>query len=168
MQDQVDFILDQWAKERPDLDASVMGVVGRVSRLAKYIDQSLSENFAQHQLNRWEFDVLATLLRSGPPYQLTPKVLLETLMLSSGAMTNRLDRLEDGGYIERCPHPTDRRGVYIKLTDQGFEKINNAIEAHVEHEHHLLDSLTSEEKEQLAQLLRKILLSFGDENQTVN
>lgn len=163
MQDQVDFILDQWGKERPDLDASVMGVVGRVSRLAKYIDQSLTQNFAKHDLNRWEFDVLATLLRSGAPYQLTPKVLLNALMLSSGAMTNRLDRLEDAGYIERSPHPTDRRGVYIKLTDQGFEKINKAIESHVAHEHQLLESLSDNEKGDLALLLKKVLLSFGDQ-----
>lgn len=163
MQDQVDFILAQWAKERPELDPSAMGVVGRVSRLSRYLEQHLQTNFSKFGLNRGEFDVLAALLRSGKPYQLTPTNLLQAMMLSSGAMTNRLDRLETAGLIERISHPTDRRGVFVMLTASGLEKIVPIVESHVENEQNLLASLTDDEQNQLAQLLRKLLLSFGDQ-----
>jgi DNA-binding MarR family transcriptional regulator len=161
-QDQVDSILKQWSGERPDLDASPMGVIGRISRASRYIDQFLQENFARFGLNSGDFDVLATLRRNGAPYQLTPTALFRSMMLSSGAMTNRLDRLEDAGYIERKPHPTDRRGTLVTLTKQGLEVIDLAVVAHVAREQQMLSALTSEEQKVLANLLRKILLSFGD------
>jgi DNA-binding MarR family transcriptional regulator len=161
-QDQVDSILKQWSGERPDLDASPMGVIGRISRASRYIDQFLQENFARFGLNSGDFDVLATLRRNGAPYQLTPTALFRSMMLSSGAMTNRLDRLEDAGYIERKPHPTDRRGTLVTLTKQGLEVIDLAVVAHVAREKQMLSALTSEEQKVLANLLRKILLSFGD------
>ena len=163
MQDQVDFILAQWAEERPEMDASAMGVVGRVSRLSRYLEQHLQKHFAGFGLNRGEFDVLAALLRSGKPYQLTPTNLLEAMMLSSGAMTNRLDRLEMAGLIERISHPTDRRGVFVKLTAEGLDKISPIVISHVANEQKLLSALTTDEQRQLAQLLRKLLLSFGDQ-----
>lgn len=162
-QDQVDFILKQWSNERPDLDPTPMGVIGRISRTSRYIDQFLQENFARFGLNSGEFDVLATLRRAGAPYQLTPTALLSSLMLSSGAMTNRLDRLENAGYIERKPHPTDRRGILVTLTKQGLEVIDLAVVGHIAHEGQILSSLTSDEQKVLANLLRRMLLSFGDD-----
>lgn len=161
-QDQVDVILEQWSRERPDLDPSPMGVIGRISRASRYIDQFLQQNFAQFSLNGGEFDVLATLRRSGAPYQLTPTALFSSLMLSSGAMTNRLDRLENAGYIERQPHPNDRRGTLVTLTTQGLELIDSVVAAHIATEQKILASLTPEEQQVLAGLLRKLLLSFGD------
>jgi DNA-binding MarR family transcriptional regulator len=161
-QDQVDFILEQWSRERPDLDSSPMGVIGRISRASRYIDQFLQKNFAEFGLNSGDFDVLATLRRSGTPYQLTPTALYSSLMLSSGAMTNRLDRLENAGYIERKPHPKDRRGTLVTLTNQGMEVIDMVVASHTTCEQQILSSLTSDEQKVLADLLRKLLLSFGD------
>jgi DNA-binding MarR family transcriptional regulator len=162
-QDQVDAILNQWSQERPDLNPSPMGVIGRISRASRYIEQFLQKNFARFGLNGGEFDVLATLRRNGAPYQLTPTALFKSMMLSSGAMTNRLDRLEKAEYIERKPDPNDRRGALVTLTDRGLELIDLAVAAHITHEQQLLSSLTSEEQKLLADLLRKLLLSFGDD-----
>ena len=162
-QDQVDFILKQWSHERPDLDPSPMGVIGRISRASRYIDKFLQKNFARFGLNSGDFDVLATLRRNGAPYQLTPTGLFISMMLSSGAMTNRLDRLENAGYIERKSHPNDRRGTLVTLTDQGLEVIDLVIATHIAHEKQILSSLTSDEQKGLADLLRKLLLSFGDD-----
>lgn len=162
-QDRVDFILAQWAKERPDLDTSGMSVIGRISRSSRYIDQQLTKNFATFGLNRGEFDVLATLRRYGSSYLMTPSELLSALMLSSGAMTNRLDRLEQSGYIERKAHPEDRRGVRVVLTDEGQAKIDEIVIAHTVFEKEMLSSLTTAEQEQLASLTRKLLLAFGDQ-----
>lgn len=161
-QDQVDFILKQWSRERPDLDTSPMGVIGRISRVSRYTDQFLQKNFAKFGLNSGLFDVLTTLRRSGRPYQLTPTALYSTLMLSSGAMTNRLDRLENAGYIERQPHPQDRRGTLVTLTKQGMEVIDVVVVSHAACEQQILSSLTSEEQKVLADLLPKLLLSFDD------
>ena len=163
--DQVDFILTQWEQARPDLDSSPMGIIGRISRLSRFIDQHLKKNFTKYGLQRGEFDVLATLRRAGEPFQLTPTDLFKSLMLTSGAMTNRLDRLESRGYIERLPDPNDRRGTLVQLTPRGLEIINEALEAHVKLEHSLIAALSTTEKEEMSQLLRKLLISF--ENNTV-
>ena len=162
-QDQVDFILKQWSHERPDLDPSPMGVIGRISRASRYIDKFLQKNFARFGLNSGDFDVLATLRRNGAPYQLTPTALFISMMLSSGAMTNRLDRLENAGYIVRKSHPNDRRGILVTLTDQGLEVIDLVTATHIAHEEQILSSLSSDEQKELADLLRKLLLSFGDD-----
>lgn len=158
--DHVDFILEQWARERPDLDASPMGVIGRTTRAARSLDRGLQEGFRPFDIAGWAFDVLATLRRSGPPFRLTPTKLSDTLMLSSGAMTNRLDHLECAGLIERLPDPTDRRGVLVALTAKGRALIDEAIAAHVANEHRLLAALSPEEQRTLAALLRKLLLSL--------
>jgi DNA-binding MarR family transcriptional regulator len=160
--DAVDRILGQWASERPDLDASPMGIFGRLSRGAKLLDRSLAATFAEFGLNGGEFDVLATLRRSGEPYSLTPTELFRSMMLSSAAMTNRIDRLEERGLVERSPDPDDRRGVRITLTGEGLELVNRAVEAHVAGEGKLLDPLSAEERERLAGLLRKLLVSMED------
>lgn len=158
--DQVDEILRQWKRERPDLDATPMGVIGRISRLALHLDTSLKAVFAKYGLQRGEFDVLATLRRSGKPYQLTPTALFKSVMLTSGAMTNRLDRLEKAGWIIRKADPEDRRSVLVSLTPAGLKLIDKAVEDHVANEHKLLDHLSESEIKTLATSLRRLLIEF--------
>lgn len=160
--DRVDQILAQWQRERPDLDVSPMGIIGRMGRLAKHLERAIQETFSEFGLNVGEFDVLATLRRSGQPYQLSPTELFNTLMVSSGTMTHRIDRLEQAELVKRIPHPNDRRGTLIELTDKGFNVIEEAVEAHVVNEHRVLSVLEESEREALAQLLRKFLVSFEE------
>ncbi len=159
-QDHVDEILTQWQEERPDLDTSPMGIVGRISRLSRGLGSVLKPVFEQHGINTGEFDVLATLRRSGKPYQLTPTQLFKSAMLTSGAMTNRLDRLEKAGLIVREADPNDRRSLTVALTPVGLKLVNKAVEDHVANLHHLLTSLTDKEAAILAGLLRKLMLQF--------
>ena len=160
--DPVDKILAQWRQERPDLDVAPMGVIGRVTRLAKHLEQAIQETFAEFGLTVGEFDVLATLRRSGHPYQLSPTELFNTLMVSSGTMTHRIDRLEQAELVQRIPDIRDRRGTQIKLTDKGFDVIEQAVEAHVVNEHRILSGLNMPEREVLTQLLRKFLVAFEE------
>lgn len=156
----MDEILEQWAREMPELDTSPMGVVGRISRLARVLEKGLAQTFSASGLNGGEFDVLATLRRSGSPYRLTPKRLTEAAMLSSGAMTNRLDRLEKAGLIARRPDPSDRRGTLVSLTAQGKDLMDEVVAEHVKNERQLLDPLDADELSALGALLRKLLLPF--------
>lgn len=158
-QDHVDRVLGQWMAQRPDLDVTPMGVIGRITRMARVVDRSTESVFNQYGLTREGFDVLATLRRSGPPFRLTPTQLFKMLMISSGTMTNRLDRLENAGFICRLPDPSDRRGTLIELTAQGLELVDIAVAAHLANEAQLIASLTSDEQAQLAGLLRKLLLA---------
>ncbi|WP_299493998.1 MarR family transcriptional regulator [uncultured Shewanella sp.] len=158
--DHVDTILTQWAKERPDLDSSPMAVTGRLAKLNHIVSQAQSQVFSEFSLNMGEFDVLATLLRSGSPYSLTPNQLLQTLMLSSGAMTNRVDRLEAKSLVYRQADPNDRRGVLVTLTETGETLINQVIKKHVDRGHRLLEPLTVQEQEALADLLKKLLIEY--------
>jgi DNA-binding MarR family transcriptional regulator len=160
--DPVDVILAQWQRERPDLDVSPMGIIGRMGRLAKHLERAIQETFSDFGLNVGEFDVLATLRRSGQPYQLSPTELFNTLMVSSGTMTHRIDRLEQADLVKRTPDPSDRRGTLIQLTNKGFNLIEKAVEAHVANEHRLLSVLEEAECKVLAQLLRKLLISFEE------
>lgn len=164
--DAVDQILRQWAVERPDLDVSPMGVFGRLSRAARVLDRSLAQTFGRYGLNGGEFDVLAALRRSGEPYSLTPTELYRSMMLSSAAMTNRIDRLEKRGLVDRGPDPDDRRGVKISLTTKGFELVEEAVTAHVEGEQRLLDALSHEERQHLAELLSRLTRSMQARQQT--
>jgi DNA-binding MarR family transcriptional regulator len=159
-QDGVARILAQWARERPDLDATPMGVIGRISRLARIFEHEIQDVFATFGLHRGEFDVLATLRRAGAPYRLNPTELSTTLMISSGGMTNRLNRLEQAGLITRQPDPTDRRGSLVGLTDEGQRLVDAAVTAHVANEHRLLHALSPADRETLASLLRNLLLGF--------
>lgn len=160
--DHVDKILDQWARERPELDALPMGVVGRALRLAKIFQREIMRAIAAYDLSFGEFDVLAVLLRSGPPYALTPTRLLESLMLSSGALTNRIDGLERAGLVARGSDPSDRRGVVVSLTDAGAQRIGEAVTAHVANEHAMLDDcLSVREQQTLTRLMRKVLAKYG-------
>ncbi|MEH1864749.1 MAG: MarR family transcriptional regulator [Nostoc sp.] len=161
--DSVDMILAQWQRERPDLDVSPMGVIGRMGRVAKHFEHAIQETFSQFGLNLGEFDVLATLRRSGAPYQLSPTALFNTLMVSSGTMTHRVDQLEQAGLVKRIPDASDRRGTLITLTEEGFNLIEKAVEAHVANEHGILSVLQPSERELLIVLLRKLLTSFEGE-----
>ncbi len=153
----------QWRKERPDLDVSPMAVLGRLGEAATLVARDrLAPLFARFGLQHGEFDVLATLRRSGAPFSLTPTALYETTMVTSGAMTNRLDRLEKAGLIRRVPHPSDRRGLMVQLTEEGRELIDRALEAHVENEHRILSGLSAEERERLAALLEKLIAGLAD------
>lgn len=158
--DAVEQILRQWSSERPDLDVSAMGVFGRLSRAAGLLKKSLAQTFGRYGLNGGEFDVLATLRRAGEPYGLTPTDLYRSMMLSSAAMTNRIDRLEERGLVAREPDPDDRRGVRVRLTTEGLELIEGAVTAHVEGEERLLDALSEEERQHLAELLGKLMFSM--------
>jgi len=160
--DPVDRILAQWQQERPDLDVSPMGVMGRIARLAKHLERSVQETLSDFDLNGGEFDVLATLRRSGQPYQLSPTELFNTLMVSSGTMTHRIDRLEQSDLVKRTPDPNDRRGTLIVLTDKGFNLIEKAVEAHVDNGHRILRGLETSEREALMLLLRKLLFTFEE------
>lgn len=160
--DQVDRILDQWRAEEPELDASPMGVAGRLQRSARLLDRGISELFATHDLQLWEFDLLATLLRSGSPYELTAGALGGTSMVTSGAITNRVDRLVDRGFVERRTDPRNRRSVLINLTPAGYETVRAAVFDHVANEARLLSPLDADEQKQLATLLRKLLIGMGD------
>ncbi len=161
-QDHVDTVLAQWLQERPDLDVSPMGVISRITRSANYLGRALQGTFAAFQLHTGEFDVLATLRRAGPPYCLNPTDLFNMLMVSSGGMTSRLDRLERDGLIKRSPDPEDRRGTLVSLTARGLEVVDTALSAHLATERRLLSGLTQEEQQSLALLLRKLLLSFNE------
>jgi DNA-binding MarR family transcriptional regulator len=160
MQDGVDVIIEQWRRERPELDHSPIGVVGRISRLARELEQRLEPVYREHGLEPGWHDVLATLRRSGPPYELRPSELTGTLMLTSSGTTKRLDRLERAGLIERAPDPQDRRGVLIRLTARGRETIDATTAAHLENERRLLAALSAAEREQLAGLLRRLQLGI--------
>jgi DNA-binding MarR family transcriptional regulator len=158
--DLVDKILAQWQKERPDLDPSPMGILGRSPRLTKYLTREMNQIFVKFGLNPGEFDVLATLRRSGKPYQLSPTDLYNSMMVTSGTMTHRIDGLEKAKLVERVPDPSDRRSTLIRMTDQGFDLIEKAVEAHVENGHRLLNVLDESELQTLNSLLRKLLVSL--------
>ncbi|MGD9480426.1 MarR family winged helix-turn-helix transcriptional regulator [Shinella sp. G-2] len=158
--DHVDRILQQWNRERPDLDVGPMGLLGRVARLRTHLGREIERTLAAHGLNSASFDVLATLRRSGPPYRLSPGDLIATTMVSSGTMTNRLDQLEKAGLVERCDNPEDRRGVIIALTSKGFQLVDETVTAHVENQHRLLGGLDAQERAALDGLLRKFLAEF--------
>lgn len=157
--DFVDSVLEAWKRERPDLDPSPMGVLARIARLQSHLDRLLGEVFAEFELGRGEFDLLATLRRSGEPFRLSPKALTGRLMLSPAAMTNRLDNLERRGLIRRLPDPEDRRGLLIELTRDGRRVIDQAVTRHLANEEQILGVFTKQERRELAALLKKLLLS---------
>lgn len=160
MADHVDAILRQWARERPDLDHSPIGVVGRLSAASRLVDARLRDNFARHDLDRAGYDVLATLRRSGPPYRLTPGELLRTAMVTSGAITQRLDRLERRGLVTRAAAETDGRSVVVTLTDAGYRLVDEVLPGHLDTERQMLAGLTDEQRAALADGLRALLDSL--------
>jgi DNA-binding MarR family transcriptional regulator len=158
--DGVDLILEQWRRERPELDHSPIGVVGRVSRLARELEQRLEPVYREHGLEPGWHDVLATLRRTGAPYRLRPTEFTNALMLTSSGTTKRLDRLEQAGLITRAADPDDRRGTLITLTAAGRSLIDAVTEAHLENERRLVSALTDAEQRRLGDLLRKLQLSL--------
>ena len=156
--DRADLAVEQWARERPDLRTLPMAVFGRLNEAAERVMRDhMDPLFARAGLQSGEFDVLATLRRSGAPYMLSPTRLYEAAMISSGGMTDRLDRLERAGLVERRPDPKDRRGKLIVLTDPGKRVIDETIGRHVANEERLLLSLTEAEQEKLSALLKKLI-----------
>ncbi|MBE3010920.1 MarR family transcriptional regulator [Microbispora sp. NEAU-D428] len=160
MPDHVDHVLQQWADARPDLDVSPMAVFGRLSRLTQLVNNELRRTFAEHDLDPSSFDVLATLRRGG---RQAPAELMRSAMITSGAVTQRLDRLEARGLVTRTPSDIDGRGVHVDLTDAGRELIDRALPDHVDTERRLLAGLTPAQRENLAETLRQLLMSLGDE-----
>lgn len=157
--DHVDTVLSAWATEWPELDASPQGVIGRISRLSRFLERGLVGVFKEFGLTGGEFDVLATLRRTpGPLKALTPTALTTACMLSSAAMTHRIDGLEQAGLVTRDRDPNDRRGVIVKLSAQGQSLIEEALVAHMRNEANMLYALTAEDEETMARLLKKLLI----------
>lgn len=159
-QDEVDRLVAAWQRERPDLDVRPLEVLSRVTRLARHLDRARSTAFAAHGLESWEFDVLAALRRAGEPYTLSPGQLLSQTMVTSGTMTNRVDRLEDRGLAERLPDPADRRGVRVRLTAEGRQQVDAALADLLERERDLLRSLPRADQQTLSALLRRLVAPF--------
>lgn len=156
MADQVDRILEQWKAEKPDLDVSPMAVIGRLSRAALAVDARLANTFALHGLDASSFDVLATLLRSGTPYRISPVELSRDAMISTSAVAQRLNKLQARGLVSRQANPQDGRGTLVALTAAGRELIETALPPHLETERAITAGLTAEEKTLLAELLQRI------------
>lgn len=160
--DEVDRIVDAWARERPDIDFAPLQVLSRVDRLAKHLDRARRSAFTASGLEAWEFDVLAALRRAGRPYQLSPKALLQQTLVSSGTMTNRIDRLVERRLVERRTDPHDGRGVLVVMTDAGREQVDAAIALLVAEEAVWLSGLSRVDQERLSALLRKLTVEFDD------
>lgn len=161
--DQVDNILSQWHRERPDLDVAPMGTLGRINRLHQHLMRGMEKTWAAHGLSGASFDVLATLRRSGPPYALSPGELMKSTMVTSGTMTNRIDQLQKAGLINRVKNPDDGRGFLISLSPEGHSVIDEAVTAHVETQAKLAAVLTEEQRRQLDDIMRTFLSGFeGD------
>ncbi|GAA1543234.1 MarR family transcriptional regulator [Streptomyces albidochromogenes] len=155
--DPVDAITAQWAEVRPDLDTAPMAVFGRVYRVARAMGDRIEKAYDRFGIARGEFDVLATLRRSGEPYTLSPRQLSATLMLTTGGMTGRLDKLERAGLLSRSPDPHDRRGLRVTLSERGLAIVDEAVVAGLEIQHEALEGLSEDQVEQLQELLRLLL-----------
>lgn len=160
--DVVDRIVGEWAQVQPELDVSPVEVVGRVSRLSRIIDQRLAENFAEHGIENWMYDVMATLRRIGPPHELSAGDLVRQTMVTTGAMTNRIDRLEARGYVVRVPSVVDRRSVTVRITPEGIDKVDEVAVTHYQLENSLLEALSPSQQENTQRSLRTLLIALGD------
>jgi DNA-binding MarR family transcriptional regulator len=155
--DEVDELVQAWHRERSDLDLGPVEVFSRISRLSRLLDRARRDAFSAHAIEPWEFDVLAALRRAGKPYRLSPGQLLRETMVTSGTMTNRIDRLAARGYVERSPDPKDRRGVLVGLTAAGKRAVDGAFEGLLAGEGELLTELSAEERRELAGLLKRLM-----------
>jgi DNA-binding MarR family transcriptional regulator len=163
MRDEVDRLVEAWRRERSDLDLRPMEVLSRVTRLGHHLDRARRQAFTEHGIESWEFDVLAALRRSGAPYQLSPGRLLKETLVTSGTMTNRVDRLVTRGLVERMPDPNDRRGVLVRLTAAGRLTVDGALEGLLTREQALLAGLDATQQGTLAGLLHTLVVSFEGE-----
>jgi len=160
LQDEVDELVASWRAERPDLDVEPLQILSRVSRLARHLDRARRAAFAAHQLETWEFDVLSALRRQGPPYQLSPGALLRATLVTSGTMTNRIDRLAAAGLVHRRRDPQDKRGVLVALTARGQAVADAALADLLQRERKLLAGMSAGQRRELAGLLRVLLAPF--------
>ena len=160
--DEVDVLVEAWRRERPDLDVAPLEVLSRVSRLARHLDLARRDAFDTHDLEPWEFDVLAALRRAGSPYALSPGRLLQVTLVTSGTMTNRIDRLEARGLVSRVPDPHDGRSVQVVLTEGGRTRVDDALTDLLAHERAILSALEGEDRQQLADLLRRLTRPFDN------
>jgi DNA-binding MarR family transcriptional regulator len=160
VRDEVDDLVARWQAERPDLDVSPLQVLSRLSRLARHLDRARRAAFAAHGLEPWEFDVLSALRRQGPPYQLSPGALLHATLVTSGTMTNRIDRLATAGLVSRRRDQQDKRGVVVALTPRGQTAADAALAGLLERERELLTGLDTAQQAELAGLLRILLAPF--------
>ncbi|GAA3125685.1 MarR family winged helix-turn-helix transcriptional regulator [Streptomyces rectiviolaceus] len=163
--DAIDELRAQWHRERPDMDATgldAMALVGRIKRADHLLSKGMKPIFAEHGLEFPEFDVLATLRRAGAPHELTAGGLIKTAMVTSGAITNRLDKLERKGFIERHPDPSDRRAIRVRLTEAGRELVDRAVVDHVANEERMLAALSADDRRAVDGALRRLLVSLGD------
>ncbi|MEU8245243.1 MarR family transcriptional regulator [Nonomuraea sp. NPDC048916] len=158
--DEVDRLVRAWREERPDLDVEPLQVLSRVSRLARHLDRARRAAFAEHDLEPWEFDVLTALRRAGKPYELSPGSLIRATLVTSGTMTNRIDRLAQAGLVVRRPDPEDRRGVLVSLTEAGRARVDAAFSDLLRRERELLSGLGADDRRTLAALLRTLLTPF--------
>jgi DNA-binding MarR family transcriptional regulator len=163
MRDEVDRLVEAWGRERADLDLRPMEVLSRVTRLGHHLDRARRQAFAEHDVEPWEFDVLAALRRAGAPYELSPGRLIKETLVTSGTMTNRVDRLAARGLVERLPDPHDRRGVLVRLTAAGRTRVDGALEGLLQRERDLLAGLEAADQKRLAGLLRTLVLPFESE-----
>jgi DNA-binding MarR family transcriptional regulator len=164
-EDHIDRKLPDWKEEYPNLDLTVEGIVQRIEKLARYLKRSMSETLAEHGLKLGEWSVLGQLRRVGPPYRKSPGELTEHGELSSGAMTNRIDRLEAAGLVKRLPNPEDRRGLLVELTDAGHKAWEDLAEDQGVKESTLVaGTLSEKEREQLNNLLRRLMLAFEEQS----
>ncbi|HLK94389.1 MAG TPA: MarR family transcriptional regulator [Nocardioidaceae bacterium] len=160
MADEVDRLVEGWSRQRPDVDVTPLHVLSRVTRLAHQLDRARRAAFSAHRLDIWEFDVLSALRRAGKPYELSPGALVRETLVTSGTMTNRVDRLVSRQLVTRRPDPDDRRGVLVRLTNAGREAVDAALDALLASERHLLAGLDRRDQQQLAALLRKLTAAF--------
>ncbi len=161
--DEVDRLIAAWRRERPDAPVAPMAVLSRVSRLGMHLDRARRAAFAAHGLETWEFDVLSALRRAGKPYELSPGRLVNETMVTSGTMTNRVDRLTRRGLVERLADPSDRRGVIVRLTDAGERAVDGALDALLTYENEVLAELSESEVDRLADALRALTVKFEQE-----
>ena len=162
LRDEVDRVVAAWRRERPDLDVAPLQVLSRVTRLARHLDRDRSAAFAAHDLEAWEFDVLAALRRAGAPHELSPGQLVAETLVTSGTMTNRLDRLEGRHLVTRRPDTDDRRGVVVAATTEGLRLVDTAMAALLDRERALLSGLEAPAQSELAALLRRLAVCFED------
>ena len=163
--DEVAELVAAWRRERPDLDIAPLEVLSRITRLARQLDIARRAAFAEHGLETWGFDVLAALRRVGAPYQLTPGQLIHENLVTSGTITNRLDRLESDGLLGRYPDPSDGRGTLVRITEKGIKVVDAALVDLLDREKELLQSLKSNERDELAGYLSRMLEEIESANQ---
>lgn len=160
--DEVDKIVAAWQRERPDLDLTALQVLSRISRLAHHLDAGRKTAFAKSNLEPWEFDVLASLRRAGKPYALPPRQLIKENLVTSGTMTNRIDRLEKRGLVSRRPDPADGRSIIVSLTETGKTMVDAAFTELLKLEAELLEDLSEAQQAQLANLLSELTTQFNN------